>query len=89
VSCKALNDEPLVYPNPTAGDFTVAFNSATAGVGAIHVMNGNNAVLYSTSLSVTNGVNQVFISGVNLSSGIYFVNIEVNAENVVKKLVVR
>ena len=88
VNCNAVNDEVDIYPNPTAGDFTVAFHSSKAGSATIKVINANNAVLNSLSVNVNNGGNQVIVSGTDLSSGVYFVHIEVNNQIVVKKLMV-
>jgi hypothetical protein len=84
-----MGDEVVLYPNPTAGDFTVAFNAAKAGSTTIRVINGNNATLFSTSLHSSNGANQALVSGAALSSGIYFVHINFNDQDIVKKLVVR
>ena len=89
VSCNTMNDEVLIYPNPTAGDFTIAFTSTKVGNATINVIHGSNAALFSTKINVSNGVNQVLVSGSALSSGIYFVHIEFNDQRIVKKLVVR
>lgn len=88
-SCAERDALVSVYPNPTAGDFNVELNASTTGNALFTLVNANNEVLQSHSIDVSNGINQIHISGAELSHGMYYLRVDWNGQTLVKKVVVR
>jgi len=88
-SCAERDALVSIYPNPTAGDFTLELNASMKGNATFTLVNANNQVLKSGSIDVANGINQIFISGADLSHGMYYLRIDWNGQSLVKKVVVR
>lgn len=88
-NCVAMDDALTVYPNPTAGDFNVELNALTTGYATFTLVNANNEVLQSTLIDVTSGINQIHISGADLSHGMYYLRVDWNGQSSVKKVVVQ
>jgi hypothetical protein len=53
------------------------------------LVNANNEVLQSTLIDVTSGINQIHISGADLSHGLYYLRVDWNGQSSVKKVVVQ
>ncbi len=88
-SCEEMDDLVNIYPNPTVGDFTIEFNASVKGEATFSLVNANNQLLKSVSMDLINGTNQIHISGLGLSSGMYYLRIDWNGQTLVKKVLVR
>jgi hypothetical protein len=84
-----MDDLVNIYPNPTVGDFTIEFNASVKGEATFSLVNANNQLLKSVSMDFANGTNQIHISGLGLSSGMYYLRIDWNGQTLVKKVLVR
>jgi hypothetical protein len=73
-----------VVPNPNNGTFAVIFDNAGEVKSQISVFNALGQVVYEGSESITN-YKSVDIS--QLASGIYYLHVSTQAENVVKKII--
>jgi hypothetical protein len=85
-SCIETDEIISVYPNPTAGDFNVELNALTIGSATITIVNTTNEVLHSKSIDVVKGINQILFSGMDLSRGMYYLNVNWNGQSFIKKV---
>jgi hypothetical protein len=88
-SCIEMDEMLIVYPNPTAGDFNVELNATTIGNASFTLVNAKNQVLQTKSIEVASGINQIHISGADLSHGMYFLRVYWNGQSSIKKVVVQ
>jgi len=77
-----------VFPNPTQGRFFVNFESASTDVANISLKDLTGRTISVKNVNMVSGNNQIEINE-NLSSGIYFVSIQMGAVKAVKRIVVR
>jgi len=76
-----------VYPNPSAGNFTVEIQSSVQGNVTIDVVNSIGEVVYAlTESSLNDG--SVNINLHNVAEGVYFVRVHANGQVATKKLVI-
>ncbi len=78
-----------LYPNPNNGSFTVEFNLSVAQELSIQVMDVAGQLLYSRSLNQASGEGREEIDLTGLSSGIYFLKLQGEKGQVVKRFVVK
>ena len=71
----SLNTDLRVYPNPTAGNATVVFETEAEGKYTLNVLNILGQVVYSKTASSVKGENTLSIDISELSSGLYFINL--------------
>lgn len=88
-SCEEMDQILTVYPNPTLGDFNVELNALTTGNATFTLVNAYNEILQTNSIDVSNGINQIHVSGADLSHGIYYLRVDWNGQTLLKKVVVR
>jgi len=81
--------EPLnVYPNPFNSDLNVRIDLSHAGNVTITLIDITGKTVATKVDNLPAGVNQTTLSGMNdLKAGIYFLNVEMNGQNYVQKLV--
>ena len=78
INCEELTPkEWSVFPNPTNGDFKVAYQSDEKVTADLQVMDVNGRLIISQKLSILEGTNN-FIVSENLVSGMYFITIVIN-----------
>lgn len=83
-----LNSSVGIYPNPSNGNFNVDLNLTGTNEYRITVIDLQGRALMSTDLETISGKAVKELTLDNATSGIYFVQIEVNDHRVVKKLVI-
>lgn len=77
-----------VVPNPFAGGASVYFETSAATEANISVINVLGAVVYSSPVNATKGMNEfVLDAGMGLKSGIYFIKIEAAGRSEMIKVV--
>ena len=87
----SIDDKELnavsAYPNPFNDAMQVNFRSANEGVATVRILNIQGMVVSEQSQSVTNGMNRVDLNGLStLDRGMYFVQLTVNGETTVVKM---
>jgi hypothetical protein len=75
-----------IYPNPINENAFVSFNSPKAEKVSVDVINSIGQVVFTETLGIVNGQQQVLIDVSNLQSGIYFVKINIDNKNFTKKI---
>ncbi|MGI4883970.1 MAG: DUF7619 domain-containing protein [Janthinobacterium lividum] len=76
-----------VYPNPTAGVFTVAAYALKPEQSSIQIENMVGQIVYSEKVRLTGGTLRREIDASRFTAGIYFVKMNINGKPVVQKLV--
>lgn len=77
----------MLYPNPTANNTTMRLELSQNDHGSVQILNMQGAMVYSQALgSLSAGVNNITLNTDNLSSGLYFVNVELENGRVVERL---
>lgn len=77
-----------VYPNPGKGNINARFSVANAGEAHIHVMNMQGKQVFSQSVWVNAGNNNVRLPLHKLSSGIYFISVETLGSTAIEKIII-
>lgn len=78
-----------VYPNPASSVATVSFNVDQASEVAVRLIDLNGKVLVSNKLEASNGTSSVELNTSNIQAGIYNVELTINGERSVKRLVIQ
>ncbi|MFL5765097.1 MAG: T9SS type A sorting domain-containing protein [Bacteroidia bacterium] len=82
-------DNVTVYPNPIANAATINFNLSDASDVMIQMVNALGQVISTKNLGTLNAGEQTYsLDASNLDNGMYFVNIQVGNNKVVKKVAV-
>ncbi len=85
---KTSNNELMIYPNPSNGNFRITLNSDLKNAPAsISIMNEFGQVVYQSTENANNGMVNLNISD-KLTNGIYMVSCIVNGVKTVKKLLI-
>ena len=84
-SVVGINNEPVsesiqltVYPVPTRDQLNISFNSLTRQKVPVKIIDLNGRELLSISRQVEVGENNILIQNLDLSSGIYFIQLKIN-----------
>lgn len=77
-----------VFPNPTAGNFFVNFESSSTGKANVSLKDLTGRTVVSKNMNLVSGNNQFEINE-KLSAGIYLVAIEINGTQAVKRVIVK
>lgn len=78
-----------LFPNPANNSATVSFNLDNAAVVTLNVTDITGKVVANQTINAVAGANQTTVDATQLTSGVYFVNLNVNGEASTKKLIVR
>jgi hypothetical protein len=81
--------EISMYPNPTSENVNISFGSNIGNTYQIKIINSLGQVIYDTGKASFNGLNEISLDVSNFSIGLYFVNIEVDNNSTVKKLLIK
>jgi hypothetical protein len=76
-----------IYPSPTKEKLTIAINYITIANATVEIINTNGKRMYSSTLSVNNGLTQKEYNVTQLPSGIYFVKLSIQNEVVIEKFI--
>ncbi|OFX24386.1 MAG: hypothetical protein A2033_12715 [Bacteroidetes bacterium GWA2_31_9] len=82
----AINENSItVYPNPTTGDIYINMNNVNSGKVSIHVYDvlGNLVILNDNQVFENNSTS---LNMSNLSSGLYFMNINIDGKTLTKRI---
>jgi hypothetical protein len=74
-----------VYPNPSDGQFEISFLSSQNGKSTITVLDKTGQVVSSRIIEMQNGINVISIDGIELSNGVYTIQLS-NDSKVYSKL---
>ena len=74
-----------VYPNPVKDVLTVSISADKAGKGNMMITDVNGKVVYSKTISVSQGNNNLPVNLDNLSAGAYLIKVQLSDDVVVKK----
>ncbi|MES2592174.1 MAG: T9SS type A sorting domain-containing protein [Bacteroidota bacterium] len=84
-----LNNNVLVYPNPIANNATVAFNLAETNTVSISMVNALGQAVMTENLGKMNAGDQTYsFSTSSLNNGLYFMNIKVGNNTIIKKVTI-
>ncbi len=83
-----VNGDVNVFPNPSNGEFTVDMELISNSNVSFRVENLVGAIVYETKSIIIDGAHSETISIGNVPTGVYFVNIQVGENNLVKKLII-
>lgn len=85
-----LDGDLIIYPNPTSGNFNIAYSSEPGNALQIQVMDLSGKALYSELKTMETGSLTMTLSAsdLNMSSGIYFVTIKSDRGTIAQKLVI-
>ncbi|MDG1346521.1 MAG: PKD domain-containing protein, partial [Crocinitomicaceae bacterium] len=83
-----VNGDVNVFPNPSNGEFTVDMELISNSNVSFRVENLVGAIVYETKSIIVDGAHSETISIGNVPTGVYFVNIQVGENNLVKKLII-
>ena len=65
-----------IFPNPSTGDFQVILNNKRLiGDGTLEVKDSKGSVVYTQEVKISQGINLINVSNINLTSGIYYVSV--------------
>ncbi len=78
-----------VFPNPSAGQFTVQLNSLVNDNIQMNVTDLSGKVVFSREYKIAVGVNKLYVDINKLASGVYNVNIIKNKNSLSRKLLVK
>jgi hypothetical protein len=84
-----FNDESIgLFPNPTQNNITISYPCKSAGQLSISIKDVAGRVRYTENVTCTEGNNvQHLVDMSSLSAGVYFVDLTLNEQHVVKKVV--
>jgi hypothetical protein len=86
-SCQsAVNEYFSIYPNPGTGQFNVVINNSDIeGLANLNILDTKGGLVHRRSVVINSGIN-MYVVNQNLSTGVYFINIEngSNSTQVVK-----
>ena len=83
-----VNGDVNVSPNPSNGEFTIDMELISNSNVSFRVENLVGALVYETQSITIDGAHSETISLGNVPTGVYFVNIQVGDNNLVKKLII-
>ena len=83
-----VNGDVNVFPNPSNGEFTIDMELISNSNVSFRVENLVGALVYETQSITIDGAHSETISLGNVPTGVYFVNIRVGDNNLVKKLII-
>jgi PKD repeat protein len=83
-----VNGDVNVFPNPSNGEFTIDMELISNSNVSFRVENLVGALVYETQSITIDGAHSETISLGNVPTGVYFVNIQVGDNNLVKKLII-
>ncbi|MFN8166563.1 MAG: T9SS type A sorting domain-containing protein [Bacteroidia bacterium] len=75
-----------VYPNPSAGEFTVEFNLTKSSEAFVEVLNAVGQVVYSNVMMAYQGSNKMDIAQNDFAAGIYHVRILTQEKTMMKQI---
>lgn len=78
-----------VYPNPSAGNFNLNFNSTSTEAATIEVFNLIGAKVWSATTTVNSGSNSVSISLDNVQNGSYLIKVRTGESEFIKTIQVQ
>jgi esterase/lipase superfamily enzyme len=79
-----------MYPNPTSGNTTIAYNIAKSQNVTVEVFNTlGERVYYTNEGTMSSGDHSLLINGQTLNSGVYFVRFTTDNVTTTKKLVIQ
>lgn len=87
---KVVENSFVVYPNPATDNTTIAFNmseNTTVSVSVYDVL-GNLVSVVAKNSAFEKGTNAINLNTAALSSGIYYISLDVNGKKETKKLVI-
>ena len=65
-----------IFPNPSTGDFQVILNNKRLiGDGTLEVKDSKGSVVYTQEVKISQGINLINVSNINLTTGIYYVSV--------------
>lgn len=65
-----------IFPNPSTGDFQVILNNKRLiGDGILEIKDSKGSVVYTQEVKISQGINLINVSNINLTSGIYYVSV--------------
>lgn len=73
--CETDPDEVLTFPNPTSGNFQIAFDSESSEFGKIEILDLTGRIMYQKSIEIEVGFNNIHIDDFNELPGIYYISI--------------
>ncbi|HTA63733.1 MAG TPA: PKD domain-containing protein [Bacteroidia bacterium] len=82
------NTQVSIYPNPSAGVFTLSLTNIAATTAQINVTNILGEVIYSTQEQVSNGTIAKQIDLANTANGAYFMKVIVGSQAYTSKLII-
>lgn len=80
-------EELKVYPNPSTGQFNLAFTTKEKGDAVIRIMDVNGKEIYTETLPAFTGTYHHEFDLKENASGIYFISVEQNDKKILKKVV--
>lgn len=86
---EGLSESVVIYPNPNAGEFNIAFKEALKGNATIKIYHATGAEIYRSVISVqSNEQTETFSLG-KLQAGIYYISIETQNGHITQKLMIK
>ncbi len=86
---KADDQELVLYPNPSAGAFTVQLTTDVDGLEKMELFNLLGELVYSESQETQSGQNFLKINVSILPSGVYFLKITNGGDSIIKKIIIK
>ncbi|MDF2448286.1 MAG: hypothetical protein K0R26_790 [Bacteroidota bacterium] len=84
----ATQFEYVLAPNPASSEFFLLIDAQIAEKFNLNLTDIAGRTVYSKSVDVTNGFNNIAINDIKLQSGIYFVNLSYKNEKITRKLII-
>jgi hypothetical protein len=82
-------EDMLLYPNPSAGEFTLTYSAADAAQGRIQILNAQGKEVLQKTVDLQAGENAIRVLSADLPAGMYLVHLSSEKKTIVKKLVIR
>lgn len=81
-------DNLLLIPNPNNGHFQLAYHFPAKGNYLVEVCSSNGKLIYSETLALEGGYQELSLTNPALAAGVYIVKLHTNNQVLVKKMVV-
>jgi hypothetical protein len=78
-----------VFPNPSTGSFQVTIKSRNSQPVDLRMFNSLGSEVYALNNVVVNGSKAIDINLNNTPEGIYFISVQGDAINIIRKVVIR